>query len=167
MIRLRALEPEDALTLYRWENNPRLWEVGSVMAPVSLAQIENYIATYDSNPFGAGELRLMVEDETTGLTVGAIDLTEVDAVNRRSGLGLLIASEYSGQGYGHRAVEALENYCSERLGLHQLWCVIGSENTACRALFEGLGYKISGRLRSWLRHGSSYEDAFLYQKLLL
>ena len=30
-VRLRALEPEDLELLYRWENDPELWEVGNTL----------------------------------------------------------------------------------------------------------------------------------------
>ena len=32
-IKLRALEPEDISLLYVWENDTKLWEVGSTIAP--------------------------------------------------------------------------------------------------------------------------------------
>lgn len=39
-VRLRALEPEDLELLYRWENDPELWEVGNTLAPLFPLYIE-------------------------------------------------------------------------------------------------------------------------------
>ena len=39
MIDFRALEPIDVDTLYRWENDPAVWGVGSTMAPYSRKQL--------------------------------------------------------------------------------------------------------------------------------
>lgn len=43
-VRLRALEPEDLELLYRWENDPELWEVGNTLAPYSRYILKEYIA---------------------------------------------------------------------------------------------------------------------------
>ena len=46
-VRLRALEPEDLELLYRWENDPELWEVGNTLAPYSRYILKEYIAGSD------------------------------------------------------------------------------------------------------------------------
>lgn len=39
-VRLRALEPEDLGLLYRWENDPELWEVGKYLGSLFPLYIE-------------------------------------------------------------------------------------------------------------------------------
>ncbi len=165
-LRFRALEPTDVDVLMAWENDTSLWEVGATVAPYSRKQLWEYIDTYDGDIYRACQLRFMIEECCSGTAVGTADLFDFDALNRRSSFGLLIAREYSGRGYGARAAAILEQYCRLRLGLHQLWCVIPADNAASRALFQKLDYRISGRLRSWLRTGESYRDAYVYQKIL-
>lgn len=164
-MRLRALEPIDVDTLYRWENDPAVWGVGSTLAPYSRKQLWDYIDSYDGDIFVAGQLRLMIE-LPTGETIGTADLYDFDAVNSRCAVGILIAPPYRRQGHGLAALVALADYCRTRLSLHQLYSIAGADNTASRALFERAGYTISGRLRSWLRSANTYTDAYLYQKML-
>lgn len=166
VIAFRALEPTDVDVLMKWENDTSLWEVGATVAPYSRKQLWEYIDTYDGDIYRAGQLRFMIEECATRSPIGTADLFDFDAVNRRSSFGLLIAREYSGRGYGKRAAAILEHYCRSRLGLHQLWCVIPADNTGSRALFDKMEYRITGRLRSWLRTGESYRDAYVYQKIL-
>ncbi|MDE6038100.1 MAG: GNAT family N-acetyltransferase [Duncaniella sp.] len=164
-MRLRALEPIDVDTLYRWENDPAVWGVGSTLAPYSRKQLWDYIDSYDGDIFAAKQLRLMIE-LPTGETIGTADLYDFDAVNSRCAVGILIAPPYRRQGHGLAALDALAEYCRSRLSLHQLYCIAGADNTASRTLFERAGYTISGRLRSWLRSANTYTDAYLYQKML-
>ena len=164
-MRLRALEPIDVDTLYRWENDPAVWGVGSTLAPYSRKQLWDYIDSYDGDIFAAKQLRLMIE-LPTGETIGTADLYDFDAVNSRCAVGILIAPPYRRQGHGLAALDALADYCRSRLSLHQLYCIAGADNTASRTLFERAGYTISGRLRSWLRSANAYTDAYLYQKML-
>ncbi|MDE6394888.1 MAG: GNAT family N-acetyltransferase [Duncaniella sp.] len=164
-MRLRALEPIDVDTLYRWENDPAVWGVGSTLAPYSRKQLWDYIDSYDGDIYAAKQLRLMIE-LPTGETIGTADLYDFDAANSRCAVGILIAPPYRRQGHGLAALNALADYCRTRLSLHQLYCIAGADNTASRALFERAGYSISGRLRSWLRSANTYTDAYLYQKML-
>ena len=164
-MRLRALEPIDVDTLYRWENDPAVWGVGSTLAPYSRKQLWDYIDSYDGDIFSAKQLRLMI-DLPTGETVGTVDLYDFDPANSRCAVGILIAAEYRRKGYAREALGQLEEYCRRTLSLHQLYCIAGADNTASRGLFEAAGYTVSGRLRSWLRCGNRFTDAYLYQKML-
>ena len=162
---LRALEPADAELLYLWENDTRLWNVGCATAPFSLKLLEEYIANYDADIFSARQLRLVVAENSTGSAVGTADLYDFDPVNMRAGVGVLISEEHRGKGYGESAIRLLERFGFMRLNLHQLWAVVPESNSASRGMFERAGYKITGRMRSWVRCGKSYEDAYMYQLL--
>ena len=48
IISLRALEPVDVDTLYRWENDPAVWGVGLTIAPYSRKQLWDYVNNYDA-----------------------------------------------------------------------------------------------------------------------
>lgn len=164
-IQLRALEPEDATAVYMWENDRDIWQYGRTHAPLSLHQIRAYIDNYSGDIFAEGQLRLMVWVD--GNSVGMVDLYEVDAVNRRAGVGIMIGREWQRQGIGGMVMEKLMEYSRRVLGLHQLWCVCGEGNAPALQLFKSQGFSINGRLRSWLRQGESYSDAYLLQKLLI
>lgn len=161
---LRALEPGDIDTIFEWENDTRLWTSATTAAPFSRRNIEDYVLTYDADIFSAKQLRLMVCVD--GVTVGAADLFDFDPVNRRAGIGLVIGEPFRRRGYALRALALLSRYCRERIGMHQLWALVGADNAPSRAMLTAAGYEISGRMRSWLRTGTSYGDAYFYQLLL-
>ena len=166
-IYLRALEPDDAAILYEWENDPSVWQYGDRRAPLSMTQLRDYALNYDADPIRAGQLRLVVALCATDEAVGCIDLYEIDATNARAGVGVLTEKGRRGKGYALRALQLLCRYARVTLSLHQLWCNVSEENTASRGLFKKCGFETCGRLRSWLRRGDRYADAYFMQRMLV
>lgn len=166
-IRLRALEVDDLDMLYLWENDTSSWRDGNNIAPFSRRMLAEYIDTYDGDIFKSQQLRLMIVDVATDVAVGMIDLYDFDAINRRAGVGIIIDEAHRGKGYAAAAIGLLCRYCHQRLGIHQLYAVTAIDNTASVALFQNCGFNISGKLRSWLRDGERYVDAYIHQRLLI
>lgn len=167
-IALRALEPDDLDTVYRWENDPALWPWGNTCAPLSRHALKQYIDTYDADIHAARQLRLMIVDAAIGdRRLGTIDLFDYDPVNRRAAVGIFVDDSARRQGVALRALRLTAEYCRERLGMHQLWATVAADNRPSRALFESAGFKIAGRLKSWLRTGRTFNDAYIYQRFLL
>lgn len=163
---LRAPEPTDVDTLYQWENDSTVWEAGITLAPYSRKQLWEYIDSYEADIFKTNQLRLMITLRGSEETVGTVDLFDFDPANARCGIGILVIPAFQRQGIATETLLLVEQYCRNRIGMHQLYCTVGKDNTASRTLFHKCGYAISGRLRSWLKCGSSYMDAYLFQKLL-
>lgn len=161
---LRAPEPADLDCLYLWENDTSAWWAGNASAPLSRQLLWQYIDTYEADIFASRQLRMVIE--RAGERAGTVDLYDFDPVSRRAGVGIYVAASCRGTGCGGRALRLLEGYCRERLGMHQLWAVVPVDNPASRALFAGAGYRIAGRLQSWICRGGRYSDAFIYQKML-
>lgn len=167
IIGLRAVEPTDVDLLFLWENDSDSWRYGWNRAPLSRHQLWTYANNYDSEPIRAGELRMIVVELSSGEEVGCVDLTDIDAINSRAQVGIYIKSSCRGKGYGARSLALLIDYSSAMLSLHQLWAVIGRDNGASIAIFEKVGFKSCGCLRSWIKNRTSFEDALLYQKFLV
>lgn len=163
-VTLRALEPSDVDQILEWENDTRAWTTTSTAAPYSRRIIEEYVITYDTDIYASRQLRLMIDVD--GTTVGAIDLYEFDPISRRAGLGIVIDPAFRGKGLGAETISILARYASNRLGLHQIWAIVSEKNESSRQMLETAGFKISGRIKSWIRIGSSYEDAYFFQLII-
>ncbi len=165
-VRLRALEPTDVDLLLRWENDPSAWTTGNTHTPCSRQRAWQYLQSHDGDLYAAGELRLVIE--TAGhdsRAVGCIDLTSFDPFHGRAEVGILIDERERGRGYGRDALELLKEYALNHIGMRQLFAVVPTDNDASIALFEGCGFVACGTLRDWLRRGSGYGAARLYQCL--
>ncbi|MCM1021514.1 MAG: GNAT family N-acetyltransferase [Muribaculum sp.] len=164
-ITFRALEPNDVDLLMSWENDSTQWPIGNTVAPFSRKALWDYIENYNPDIYQTQQLRLMIVDNGTGRAVGMVDLYDFDAHNRRCGVGILIGKEFRHCGYGMSTLEAIRDYVRNFLGLHQLWALIPTDNQHSLELFTKSGFKICGRLRSWLRRNNTYVDVYVLQAL--
>ena len=164
--RLRALEPGDIDLMYAWENDTAVWSVSGTLAPFSRHTLERFIQEQQFDIFQTRQQRLVIET-LGGIPVGALDFFELDPINRRAGIGILIHDDaLRGKGYASDAVETACRYAREVLNLHQLWCNVGSDNAPSRRLFAKAGFAEVCVKRDWLWRPGGYGDEILLQKIL-
>ena len=164
-VTLRAVEPEDLDLLYRIENDAELWGLGVTSVPYSRYMLHEYVANSSGDIYADKQVRLVIEDGERN-TVGLVDLTNFDPKHLRAEAGLVIEKPMRRRGYGCAAVDMLHRYARSILHLHQVYAVIAAGNAAALALFQGLGYEASARLRQWMCDGDGYQDAIVMQRLL-
>lgn len=164
--RLRALEPDDIGLMYAWENNTEIWGVSGTLAPFSVHTLERFIEEQRFDVFQARQQRLIIET-LDGTPIGALDLFELDPVNSRAGIGILIHdTAQRNKGYASDAVETVCRYAHDILHLHQLWCNVEAGNEASLALFRRAGFSQSGTKKQWLRLADGFHDEIFLQKIL-
>lgn len=165
-VRLRALEPEDVDYLYKWENDPLVWEVGETIAPFSRDTLRKFIENQQYDIFRTRQLRLVVCGQPDGKPVGMVDLFDFDPINQRAAVGIIICDEADRrQGYASEALSLLLDYAREAFGLHQVYCGVESSNLASLTLFQSCGFEQIGLKRDWSRTGNGWRDEYLLQKI--
>ena len=164
-IKLRAIEPEDLELLYKIENDVRLWNVGATNVPYSRYTLHDYIANSADDIYTDKQLRMMVED-MEGKTVGIVDLMNFSPRHLRAETGIVILDAERRNGYAKSALNALCDYASSVLHLHQLYGVVAKDNQAALALYEKAGFSSQEVLKDWLFNGEKYTDAILMQRFL-
>ena len=165
-IALRAVEPEDLDILYKWENSTALWVHGNTLAPYSKLVLRQYINdALEMDIYQSRQLRLMIDLVDEGTTIGTLDLYDIDAHNRRAGIGILIDENYRKRSYATQALAVMKEYAFNFLYLHQLYAYISISNEKSINLFEKAGYQKIGILKEWVQRGESFEDVQLMQIL--
>ena len=162
-IHLRALEPEDLDFLYTIENNESFWEVSSTQTPFSRFILEQYIVNSHQDIFEAKQLRLIIVDNITNISVGMIDLFEFNPLHKRAGIGILIIETEQHKGFASEAIELLINYSFNQLNLHQLFANITADNTKSLELFTKLNFKKIGVKKEWIFSKGDFKDEILFQ----
>jgi len=162
-IHLRALEPEDLDFLYTIENNESFWEVSSTQTPFSRFILEQYIVNSHQDIFEAKQLRLIIVDNITNISVGMIDLFEFNPLHKRAGIGILIIESEQHKGFASEAIELLINYSFNQLNLHQLFANITVDNTKSLELFKKLNFKKIGIKKEWIFSQRDFKDEVLFQ----
>ena len=166
-IYLRALEPEDLEFLFKWENSIDIWQESNTLAPFSRFVIKEFIErSLSENVFEVGQVRLMICSTQDNSVVGTADIFDIDPINSRAAVGLLIDNSHRGKGYAKDALDLLCDYTSNTLLLNQLYVHIATDNSSCLNLFDRSDFEKCGTLKSWIRTKNGYKDVFVYQKIL-
>jgi len=165
ILKLRAPEPSDLDLLYIWENDTTTWLSGMTLTPFSKFILSKYLETAHLDIFETKQLRLMIDLKAdSSRTIGTIDIFEYDSFNNRAGLGILIADPTDRcKGYATEALNLIQNYCFNILGMNQLYSNIAVENATSIRLFQKCGYELVGLKKRWTRRGNAYFDEYLLQ----
>ena len=163
-IQLRAPEPEDLEILFDWENNPAVWKVSGTSSPFSKNTLRNYLDSIH-DIFADKQLRLIIQ-LNTGEPLGCVDLFDFDPMNKRAGVGVLIAQqENRNKGYASEALEIVIDFAFHHLNLNQLYCTIQTSNENSIKLFKNKGFEQVGIFKNWMKTKDNYEDAIFMQLL--
>lgn len=162
MVILRALEPNDVDLMFQVENEVSEWQHGDTVAPYSRHQLMEYALNYDSDPFRAGQLRLVAEVD--GQPIGLLDLYEISEKNRNAFVGIYILPSCRRKGHGLDSLKKLCDYAFSSLGLHQLGAKVLETNAKALEIFKKAGFTESGILRAWHRTGLHYQNVILLQR---
>lgn len=162
---LRAMEPEDLDLLYRIENDQQLWCLGATNVPYSRYTLHDYMANSTGDIYTDRQVRLVIENEHHQ-TVGLIDLTNFDPKHLRAEVGLVVELPMRRRGYAAGALALLHQYAKATLHLHQVFAIVGTDNTPAVGLFRQQGYDESARLHQWIYDGTDFHDALVLQKFL-
>lgn len=160
------MEPADIDAIYRWENDPSTWTVSAAHQPFSRHTLQRFIdESSGSDIYTSRQLRLMAVD-TTGAAVGCVDLYDFDPFHRRSAIGIIVDSSLRHKGYGADMLRSVEDFAVRHLDLHQLHCIVATDNTRSLRLFQKAGYTECGTIKEWILDGRQWTDAIIFQKLL-
>lgn len=166
-IKLRAVEPRDAALMYEWENDRTNWYVSGTTSPMPLFLIEEFTKPENQDLQKSHQLRLIIELPTMAITIGYVDLFDVDFINRKAGVGILIGAENQrNKGFAKQAIALLKQYAYENLNLYQLFCNVHLSNTNSIKLFESSGFEKTGTLKNWSLKNNHFEDVLIMQCFL-
>ena len=108
----------------------------------------------------------LIRDKKTKAVLGAIDLMQVDEVNKSAEIGYWLSNDAVGHGYMTEAVRALESVAF-KLGLNRIMIGNDTENTRSVNVPKHCGYHLDGVLRQdkWSEALQSFRDSNVWSKL--
>lgn len=148
LVRLRAIEPEDAARMKEWMNDRQVTRyLGSGLYPTSLAE-ERRWAEEAARGNSFADVRLAIETKAEGLHIGNCGLHQGSPEHRKARLGIVIGEKaYWGKGYGSDAVRCLLRLAFERMNLHRVELTVLDFNERARACYRKCGFVEEGRMR--------------------
>lgn len=170
-VRLRPLEPNDIMLLYRLENDSRLWDSSNTVQPLSRHALKQFIANAQTDIYAQRQIRLVIDVKPDVFTqstdnykpVGVVDLQNFSPRNQRAEVGIALLPQEHHNGYATQALHLLHRYTSEVLSLHQLYAIVATNNNQAQALFTKCGYTKVAHLKEWLKLRTRYVDVDVFQ----
>ena len=163
---LSPMNPEDAELYVKWLNDPAV-AVGFGMYSwmVSLPRERKHTEAQpdDDHEFSIVLRKDASEDERL---IGYICLMDIDSVDRKAKLSILIGEEADrGKGYGTEAMRLILDYSFNTLHLHNIHLYLNGDNERALACYKKVGFKEFGRRRESKFHSGRYVDE-IYMDIL-
>ena len=159
---LRALESDDINYLFSIENNEKYWSISDSQIPFSRYLLNRYLKNSNMDIYEAKQLRLVITD-FQNITIGLIDLFDIDFKNNRAGVAIIINEKMRSKGFAKEALELLIQYSKTHLSLHQLYCNILEDNSHSINLFKSVEFKQVGLKKDWIKFDGKYKNELLLQ----
>jgi len=162
-VTLRRPKLLDLEQLLLWENNldNSLYSDNPIF--YTKEQIEQFL-TSDQDIFLDRKIRFMID--SSGSSVGCVDLFEYDMVNSRAGVGIFIDEKFRNMGIGTKALSLLKSICFKDYFISNLHSNILYNNKASIQLFEKAGFTKNGIKENWIRTENSMLDVWFFQCFL-
>ncbi len=161
LVFLRSLEIDDAEIIYKWHNDPGLYN--SLLRPyrsVSLAVVEEWLRQKQS--YSSDEINWAICLTNNLQHIGNIYLRNIDWISRHGELNIFIGdSEQRSKGYGKAAVSLVIEYALQNLGLQRLYLFVLKDNSSAIKMYEKCGFTTEGKLRRHAFKDGQFKDVLI------
>ena len=157
-MKIRKIEERDLRERVSWMNNPKVYESMHYDIPVSY---ENTLRWLHKNKENQSRCDIVFEDEE-GCVVAMGGLTSIDSHIKKAEFYIFVDPENQGKGIGSTASTLLCKYGFDRLGLKKIYLHTNESNIGARKIYEKIGFRLEGILRSETIIGGQYEDRLYY-----
>jgi RimJ/RimL family protein N-acetyltransferase len=157
---LRTIEKADLPFLTETINDPAVRDLLTIRKPITQAQEEQFFEEQ------------VADDETVTLLVcvedgdpdpaGVIGLEPLRFQDGNTEIGLWLARDYHGNGYGTEAARLVTTYAFQELRMHRVLARVIEGNEASHRIWEKLGFQQEGSHRDEIFTNGEYRDVTYY-----
>lgn len=158
-VKLRALEPSEAGTVWRWQSDPEVMRWMRDGYAESSAAVRKRLEERPGNRYG--DVLYGIEVLTHAVLIGLVRLRDAEPETGCAELDLYIGEkDYWGRGYATDAVHTMCRYGFEKMRLHKISLTVVTENHAAHHIYRKVGFTEEGRLRQVFRRDGRWYDMF-------
>jgi RimJ/RimL family protein N-acetyltransferase len=152
-VTLRTIEENDVAFMRDTINDPAVREGLTTAYPINAEQEREYFEERISNQEDVS-LAVCADGEMTGV----IGLHDLDQRAGNCEVGLWLAPEYHGEGYGTEASRLLTDFAFRELRMHRVTARVLTTNPASARIWQKLGFEEEGVHRDEAFTGGEYVD---------
>lgn len=157
LVVLRAMGPEDAEALWRWNHDAEVMRWMDENYPQPLVQVQRWLDERPRNDFGD----VLFGIEAQGTLVGLVRLHGAEPEFGIAELDIYLGEkEHWGKGYATDAVRTACRYGFDKMRLHKITLTVVTENEAAHHIYRKVGFVDEGRLRQSFRRDGTWLDKF-------
>lgn len=161
LVRLRAIEPDDAEAFSVWFNDPEVTYGLGNRYPVSWAGERAWAEAHGAPRYADGAY--FAVETHDGVLLGSCGLSDTAyPENRCAQLGIVLGNKaYWNQGYGTDAVRTLCRFGFEEMNLHRIELLVFAFHEAARRVYEKVGFRVEAVARETHWRGGWHDDLHL------
>lgn len=162
LINLRCIEPSDAETFFRWnQDSERARLLDFLWPPSSRAQVDAWAQSQSLQKLEDDRFHWIIEDQA-GAPVGTISTHGCNPRNGTFSYGVDIDLAHQRQGYASEAIRMVCRYYFMELRYQKVTVSVHGDNPASIALHEALGFQREGVHRRMIYTLGGYVDELWY-----
>lgn len=144
---LRPLAPGDLDAFVEYRRDPEIARFQGWEPTYSKSDAEELLAAQPSEPGRPGEwLQIAVVERGTNTLLGDCALRISPDQPGTAELGITLTRAHQGSGVAREALGALITWLFADRALHRVFAQTDERNAAAHRLFDGLGFRLEGRL---------------------
>jgi diamine N-acetyltransferase len=154
-LQLRALEKADLIFLHCLHNNYKTMNYFFEEPFETLRELEDL---YEKYIHTTTERRFVIEEIGSGASVGVLSLIEIDEINRKCEIDIIIDEKFQGRGFGKQGFVLGIKYAFDILNLYKIYLLLLPNNTPGLNIYKFAGFKKECRLRKEFYRNGEYVD---------
>lgn len=138
LLQLRAMEKADLPMLHRLHNDSKTMGYFFEEPFETVRELEDL---YEKHVHNTTERRFVLETVGTNEPVGVLSLIEIDEINRKCEIDIIIDEKYRGKGFGKHGFVLGIKYAFDVLNLFKVYLLILPHNEAGQRIYVYAGLK--------------------------
>lgn len=157
---IRPMHTQDAEQLHELYRDPLIARTTLSHPAIEISELNNRVAQQNAYRY-----RLVAELE--GKLIGSCSLTRGHrpAMIHSGGLGMMVHSDYWGQGVGSRLMEAILDIADNWLNLKRVELDVNVDNPAAVHLYKKFGFDVEGTKRFHMYADGRWTDSYFMARI--
>lgn len=162
-VRLRPITEADTADIVRWRNDPEVQQY-FIFRQVFTPEIHQ--AWLENKVFPGHVIQYIIEEMSTGKSVGSVYFRDVDPDNDSAEYGIFIGeSSARGRGFGSETAMLFTDFGLYTLNMHRISLRLLDGNLAARRSYEKAGFVVEGIFRDMVKLDGKFTDVIFMAKL--